>query len=98
MKTNRLSKISLCLAAATLLIVVGFVWLSFPETSSEESHVAGALMSPAIFVIAAMIGVVFGALGLPLRLLPSFERSGRFLFCLHWWRTCQFRSFPALSC
>jgi hydrogenase/urease accessory protein HupE len=70
MKTNRLSKISLCLAAATLLIVVGFVWLSFPETSSEESHVAGALMSPAIFVIAAMIGVAFGVIGFSLPQLP----------------------------
>jgi hypothetical protein len=64
MKTNRFSKISIGLAVATLLIVVGFVQIILPPTSDEESHVAVALMAPGIFVIAAIIGVALGAFGL----------------------------------
>jgi hypothetical protein len=64
MKANSFSKISMGVAAATLVIVVGFVQLSLPSVSSEEGHLAGAMMALAVFGTAAMIGLVLGVIGI----------------------------------
>jgi hypothetical protein len=82
MKTNPFSKISIGLAVTTLLIVVGFVQLSFLPVSSEESHVAGALMAPGVFVIAAIMGVVLGAIGIVLAGAALMRKERRALALL----------------
>ena len=68
----------------TLLIVVGLVWLSFRETSSEESPVAGALMGPAILVTSAMIGVVLGVIGIVLAAVAMTRKERPRLVLIAW--------------
>ena len=52
------------MAAATVVIVVAFVQLSLPSASSEEGHLAGAMMASAVFGTAAVIGLVLGVIGI----------------------------------
>ena len=81
MKANRLSILSLSLAAATLAIDVGYVYLSFPPPDAEENHLAGALMAGSVFWSAAMIGIALGAVGILLA-IAALIRKERFALVL----------------
>ena len=64
MKANRFSILSLGLAAATFITIVGLVELSLPSSDAEENHYAGALMAASVFGTAAIVGIVLGAIGI----------------------------------
>jgi len=64
MKANRFSMLSLALAAATFVVVVGYVQFSLPSSDAEENHTAIAMMAGTVFGTAAAIGVALGATGI----------------------------------